>query len=254
MIRSDLFDPEIISHGFFTREGGVSTGIYEGLNCGAGSDDSSENVIRNKEQAMEKLGLTGSDLRNLYQIHSTDVVVVDNITDFSQSVKADAMVSKIPGIALGILTADCVPILFADTENKVIGAAHSGWKGSLGGISKNVIDEMIKLGAQRNNIQISVGPSIQQPSYEVGSDFPRPFLEKYAENARFFIPSINEGHFMFDLTGFVSAELEAQQVKSFERLHHDTYQLADQFFSYRRMCHKGEADYGRQLSAISLRF
>ncbi len=252
MIRSELLRSEQIVHAFFTREGGVSDGLYKGLNCGAGSDDTSENVAANKSHAMAALGLSSPALRTLYQIHSADVIVVDEATDFSKPIQADAMVTTTPNIALGILTADCVPILFADMENSVIGAAHSGWKGSLGAIGKHVIEAMEKLGADRSAIKVAIGPSIQQPSYEVGPDFPTPFVEKDPSLKRFFIPSKKENHWMFDLTGFVQDQIAAENVGEIERLPHDTYQLKEMFFSYRRMCHRNEADYGRQLSAIAL--
>ncbi|MBE7638077.1 peptidoglycan editing factor PgeF [Sneathiella sp. P13V-1] len=253
MITADILDNPTIAHGFMTRQGGVSEGIYEGLNCGAGSDDDPQKVIENKSRAMGLLDLPASALRTLYQIHSAEVVTVDEQTDFSSPIQADAMVTKTPGLALGILTADCVPILFADTEAGVIGAAHSGWKGSLGNIARHVLAAMEKLGATKENIQVAIGPSIQQPSYEVGPDFPAPFLFQDRELGCFFIPSKNEGHWMFDLTGFVQHRIAREGVTQIERLGHDTYKDPRQFYSYRRMCHQGEADYGRQLSAIALR-
>lgn len=253
MITSDILEHPNIAHGFMTRDGGISDGIYKGLNCGAGSDDDPANVIENKSRAMALLSLPASALRTLYQVHSADVVKVDKKTDFSSPIKADAMVTKTPGIALGILTADCVPILFADTEAAVIGAAHSGWKGSLGNIARHVLTAMEELGASKSNIQVAIGPSIQQPSYEVGPDFPAPFLEQDKELGCFFIPSKKEGHWMFDLTGFVQQRIAAEGITQIERLMSDTYTDPRQFYSYRRMCHLGEADYGRQLSAIALR-
>jgi len=252
MITSEILISKDIRHSFFTRSGGISSGIYASLNCGAGSDDTPTNVVENKSRAMAMLDLPASALRTLYQVHSADVISVDESTDFTTAIKADAMVSTTPGIALGILTADCVPILFADSKNKVIGAAHSGWKGSLGAIGKNVIEAMIKLGAERSEINVAIGPSIQQPSYEVGPDFPNPFLEKDPELRRFFIPSKKEGHWMFDLTGFVQDQISTQNIGKIDRLPNDTYQQEQEFFSYRRMCHRGESDYGRQLSAIAL--
>ena len=252
MITSKILTSDLIAHGFFTREGGISDGIYSGLNCGAGSNDTAANVTENKRRAMAMLDLPASALRTLYQVHSADVISVDAQTDFTAPLKADAMVTRTPGIALGILTADCVPILFADHKNGVVGAAHSGWKGSLGAIAKHVIDAMEALGAERNTINVAIGPSIQQPSYEVGPEFPTPFLEKDRQLRRFFIPSKNTDHWMFDLTGFVQDQIAAESVGQIDRLPNDTYQEEPAFFSYRRMYHRGEADYGRQLSAIAL--
>lgn len=252
MIKSDLFNTDTVKHGFFTREGGASTGVYKGLNCGAGSNDKSENVATNKHEAMQQLGLSGNDLATLYQIHSTDVLLIEDKKAFDNKPKADGMVTRQPGIALGILTADCVPLLFADMENKVIGAAHSGWKGSVGNIASKVIELMIKEGANRSNIKVAIGPAIQQKSYEVGPTFPGPFLQLDPRNDRFFVPSIKDGHHMFDLTGFVKNQLIDQNIGGVELIERDTCAEEDRFYSYRRMSKKGEADYGRLLSAISL--
>lgn len=252
MIKSDLLNSECINHGFFTRSGGVSEGVYKGLNCGAGSKDNPEFVQENKRLAMQALELNIDQLASLYQIHSTEVVLISEKNQLAEKPKADAMVTRLPGIALGILTADCVPILFADVENKVIGAAHSGWKGSVGNIAKNVVDTMIVQGAQKSCIKAVIGPAIQQNSYEVGPDFPAPFLALDKQNERFFTSSVKTGHHMFDLTGFVKAQLDDLSIGSVERIKRDTCTETDMFYSYRRMCKNAEADYGRLLSAISL--
>ncbi len=253
MIKSSVFDKSVISHAFFTKEGGVSEGLYSGLNCGAGSDDTPENVVENKRIAMQKLEIKTDKLATLYQVHSTDVVLISDPSEIQNKPKADAMVTRLPGVALGILTADCVPILFADAKNEVIGAAHSGWKGSVGNIANKVVDAMINEGAERGQITAAIGPSIQQRSYEVGPEFPRPFLKIDARFKRFFEPSERAGHFMFDLTGFVFEQLTDLNIGSVDRLMNDTCTEEDQFFSYRRMCKKGENDYGRMLSAIALK-
>ena len=250
MIQSDILKNSQITHGFFTREGGVSTGLYTGLNCGAGSKDDPLAVIENKKRVCQKLGV--QTLNTLYQIHSADVVLIDDKTDTETRVQADAMVTTTPGIALGILTADCVPILFSDPVNRVIGAAHSGWKGTLGNIAANVIDKMITLGANRDTISVAIGPAIQQASYEVGPEFPTPFEHKDKSFSQYFRPSVNDGHFQFDLTGFVRDRILSLDVKSVDLIDLDTYTHEQQFYSYRRMCHRKETDYGRQISAIAL--
>lgn len=252
MLTSSVLNNSSFKHAFFTRENGVSKGIYEGLNCGAGSNDDPADVIENKRRAATVLGVPADSLFTLYQIHSAEVITIDGDTDPNTRVKADAMVSKTPGAALGILTADCVPILFADAANKVIGAAHSGWKGSLANISANVINAMTELGAQRENIRAAIGPAIQQNSYEVGPEFSAPFLKVDADNQQFFNPSVRDGHQMFDLTGFVKKQLEGENIQAVDLINRDTCSEEDLFFSYRRMYHKKEADYGRQLSAIAL--
>lgn len=252
MLKSRILDDDSLSHGFFTREGGISEGLYKGLNCGPGSKDDPSNVSENRARAMAMIGQPLDALRTVYQIHSTEVLVVDDQTDFTTRPKADAMVTKVPGLALGILTADCVPVLFADVENGVIGAAHSGWKGALGNISAQVVRRMTELGATKSHIRAAIGPAIAQKSYEVGPEFPEPFLSHNPAAGKFFIPSDNSGRHMFDLTGFVQAELEKLEIGSIDLLGNDTCTEEDQFFSYRRMVKRGEADYGRQLSAICL--
>jgi len=252
MITSSLIDNKTAKHAFFTRKNGVSEGIYRGLNCGAGSNDHSQSVVENKRRAMAAFDLSSDRLITVHQVHSADVVTIDELSDLSARPKADAMVSTHSGIALGILTADCVPILFADTTNKVIGAAHSGWKGSVSNIGAKVIEAMVALGAERHQIVAAIGPAIQKKSYEVGPEFPDPFLKLTPNHKRFFAPSERPNHFMFDLTGFVKEQLENENISAVDLIDNDTCSEEELFFSYRRMYHRNEADYGRQLSAISL--
>ncbi|WP_288903091.1 peptidoglycan editing factor PgeF [uncultured Sneathiella sp.] len=252
MLKSRILEDDSLAHGFFTRDGGVSEGLYRGLNCGPGSQDDPAHVNENRSRAMAMIGKPADALKTVYQIHSTEVLVIEDQTDFATRPKADAMVTNVPGLALGILTADCVPVLFADTENAVIGAAHSGWKGALGNISASVIDIMTSLGARKQNIRAAIGPAIAQKSYEVGPEFPEPFLKRDAAARKFFVPSDTPGRHMFDLTGFVKAELEKLEIGGIDLLGNDTCTEEDLFFSYRRMVKRGEADYGRQLSAIAL--
>ncbi|MCF8467494.1 MAG: peptidoglycan editing factor PgeF [Sneathiella sp.] len=253
MLKSRLLERNGIAHGFFTREGGVSTGIYRGLNCGPGSHDSPENVAENRARAMAVIGHRVADLRTLYQVHSGDVIVLRNDTEIKPRPKADAMVTNVPGLSLGILTADCVPILFADETNGVIAAAHSGWKGAVVDIGGNVVQKMIELGARRSMIRAAIGPAIAQKSYEVGPAFPEPFLALDPRSKKFFIPSVRPGHHMFDLKGFVRDRLEMLEIDAVDMLENDTCAEEDLFYSYRRMIKRGEPDYGRQLSAIALK-
>ncbi|MCG8491702.1 MAG: peptidoglycan editing factor PgeF [Sneathiellales bacterium] len=252
MIKSSVFDETIISHGFFTRQKGVSSGIYASLNCGAGSDDNPEHVLENKKIAANSLGLDLTNLATLYQVHSSTVITITDPEQIEERPQADAFVTSLPTIALGILTADCVPILFADPVNRVIGAAHSGWKGTVSNITSNTVMAMEALGAKRDRIVAAIGPAIQQASYEVGPDFPDPFLAINPDNKEFFIPSDREKHHMFDLTGYVYMQLENLGLARIEKIDRDTCKEEDLFYSYRRMCKRGEKDYGRQLSAIAL--
>ena len=242
-----------IRHAFFTRKGGVSTGIYAGLNVGFGSDDSHEHVVENRSRAMAALDLPANALRTLYQIHSANVVTLGAAAPSSDVVlKADAMVTREAGLVLGILTADCVPVLFADPRNGVIGAAHSGWKGAASGVLEATVAAMVDIGANHADIVAAVGPAIAQGSYEVGPEFPQPFLVKSPDNSGFFKPSKRSTHFMFDLTGFVLSSLQALNLASVDHVAYDTYDEPEQFYSYRRATHLGEPDYGRGLSAIAL--
>jgi YfiH family protein len=239
-----------IRHGFFTRQGGVSGGIYDSLNTGYGSDDDRAAVTENRRRVAAALGLDGDALRTVYQVHGAKVVHVDG--PFVETPQCDAMVTNRPGIALGILAADCAPVLFADAGAGVIGAAHAGWKGALGGVVQATIGAMLALGARRESIAAALGPAIAQSSYEVGPDFPTAFLAQNPDNADFFVASARSGHFMFDLPGYISGVLNGLRLGSLSVLAVDTCSDPERFFSYRRATHRGEPDYGRCVSAIAL--
>jgi YfiH family protein len=243
-----------IVHGFFTREGGVSGGIYASLNCGAGSRDDAANVRENKRRAAERFGLDARALVTLYQVHSADVLEISELpAPGAERPKADAMVTRVRGAMLGILTADCAPVLFADAEAGVIGAAHAGWRGAVTGVVENTVRAMEALGADRTRIAASVGPCISQDSYQVGAEFPAPFLARDPANARFFAPDAEPGRHRFDLRGFVLQCLADAGLGQVDVVARDTYADNELFFSYRRTCHRSEEDYGRGLSAIALR-
>ncbi len=237
-----------IRHGFFTRQGGFSTDIYHSLNLGIGSHDDTDAVEKNRQVVCDKLD--AQKLLTLYQIHSNIVIVVDEHT---QRVEADAMVTNHPDIALGILTADCVPVLFYDPTANIIGAAHAGWKGAMSGILENTIRAMIELGADASTIAAAIGPAISQESYEVGEEFYQRFVQHDPQNRIFFVPSENTDHYQFNLTGYVHARLKACDIGAVEHVAYDTLSNEDMFYSYRRATQRGEADYGRQVSAIVLR-
>jgi hypothetical protein len=242
-----------INHGFFTREGGVSTGIYASLNCGVGSDDEPAAVAENRRRAMAHLGLPETALSTLYQVHGDEVLTLTApLTADAPRPKADGMVSATPGVALGILAADCVPVLLADAQAMVVGACHAGWKGALAGITDATIHAMRRLGAAPLRIAAAVGPSIRQGSYEVGPEFPAAFLAADAANQRFFQPAERAGHFQFDLPGYVRSRLAAASVLVVDDLAQDTRSESERFFSYRRATLAKELDYGRQLSVIAL--
>lgn len=241
-----------LRHAFYTRRGGVSEGIYDSLNCGLGSGDAREAVIENRRRAMEFLVLPEEALVTNFQIHSPDVVVVDKAWPRDERPRADAMVTRRPGVALGILTADCAPILFADDAAGVIGAAHAGWRGAVSGVAEATVAAMAKLGADIGRIRAAIGPCIAQASYEVGPEFPGPFLAQDKANERFFRPSRRAGHFMCDLPCYLEMRLKAAGIAATEIITRDTCAEADSFFSYRRTTLAGGKDYGRGLSAIAL--
>jgi YfiH family protein len=240
-----------IRHGFFTRRGGASEGIYASLNCGFGSDDDKAHVHENRRRAMREIGLAEDALRTVYQIHSANVVTVGDGAQDTATTKADALVSAQPGIALGVLAADCAPVLMADPESGVIGAAHAGWRGAVSGVIEATIAAMAGLGAEPERITAVVGPCIAQSSYEVGAEFPQPFQAQDPANDRFFAPGNRDGHLQFDLAGYVLSRLAGAGVSAASALGADTYADED-LFSYRRTCHRGEPDYGRNLSVIAL--
>lgn len=248
----NLADAEGVRHMFFTRVGGVSAGIFNSLNCGPGSSDKRERVLDNRARAMAALDQDPANLVTVHQYHSPVAVEVHEPWAIGEAPKADAMVTTTPGVVLGILTADCAPVLFADSDAGVIGAAHAGWKGALGGVIDATVEMMVENGAQADRICAAVGPCIQQPSYEVGADFRSSFLEAGSGNERFFEPGVEAGKYQFDLSGYVRYRLTECGVGSIEVSPADTYTDEDRFFSYRRATHRGEADYGRELSAIVL--
>jgi len=249
-LRSPTLEIQGIRHGFFTRRGGVSDGIYDSLNVGLGSSDSRESVLENRRRVANAMGVLAENLCTVYQCHSPDVITVDAPVD-GQEIKVDALVTATPGLALGILTADCGPVLFADPEARVIGAAHAGWKGAISGILENTILAMERLGARRENIVAVLGPSISQASYEVGPEFVERLTVETPDNAAYFKPSGREGHALFDLNGYTIDRLERAGVSA-TCLGRCTYAEEDLFFSYRRTTHRKEQDYGRQVSAIVL--
>ena len=237
------------THGFFGRQGGVSTGLYESLNCGPGSKDSAEAVAENRRLVSAALA-PQSALVSLSQIHSPIVHTLNQAP--AQRPEGDAMVTATQGLALGILTADCAPVLLADHSAKVIGAAHAGWKGALGGVLEAALDAMERLGASRTRIVAAIGPCISQDNYEVNWEFRDRFLELGLKHRRFFVPSGKEGHYRFDLPVYAMHRLTAAGVTQVESLGICTYPPENGFFSFRRTTHAGESDYGRQVSAILL--
>jgi polyphenol oxidase len=248
VIKAKIFGE--MPHGFLSRIGGVSTGIYAGLNVGLGSDDERKAVIENRRRAVDAV-LPGAALARVYQFHSPDVVTVVGTDDGIEPPKGDAMVTNQPGVLLGIVTADCVPVLFADSKAGVVGAAHAGWKGAISGVTDNTISAMEALGADRSRIMCAIGPCIAQKSYEVDEGFFRRFADEAAANERFFADGQPE-HYLFDIEGYVAARLAAAGISKVECLGEDTYSQPDRLFSYRRSCHLGEPGYGRQISLIGL--
>lgn len=240
-----------IRHAFFTREGGVSEGIYAGLNGGVGSNDDPAHVAENRRRMAQQMGVDPANFLTVFQVHSPDVAVATTPWESESRPRVDAMVTRTKGLALGVTAADCGPVLFADPKARVIGAAHAGWKGAFTGVLEATIAEMEKLGANRSDIVVAIGPLIRQASYEVGAEFVERFVRENGEYALFFIPSTREGHAMFDLAGFIRMRLERAGVGAIDDTGIDTYP-DEQLFSYRRSVHRGEPDYGRQIHAIVL--
>jgi len=245
----NLTNPRL-SHGFFGRKGGVSEGVYASLNCGPGSGDDRGRVVENRRRTLAALGV--DQLCTVYQIHSADVVTVTKPWAVENSPQADASVTNLEGIALGVLTADCAPVLLADVQAHVIGAAHAGWKGALGGITDSAIAAMEKLGAERARIAAAIGPCIARASYEVDKVFRASFLQADSGNAAFFGASERKGFYRFDLESYVEMRLQSAGVRNIERVCADTYAREDDFYSFRRATHRAQSDYGRELSAIAL--
>lgn len=247
ILTSDALAP--LRHGFFTRKGGASSGIFHGLNCGPGSSDLSEVVAINRARVAGAMGVEPDHLLTVQQIHSADVVTVNAL--FTDRPLADAMVTATPGIVLGVLTADCQPVLFADAKAGVIGAAHAGWRGAKDGVLEATVVAMEALGATRASIRAVIGPTISQSAYEVGPEFIDSFITDDPQNARFFIKGPAD-RYLFDLPAFGLHHLRAAGVGHAEWTRHCTYSDPDRFYSYRRTTHAGEADYGRLISVIRL--
>lgn len=241
-----------IRHAFFTRKGGVSGGLYGSLNTGLGSSDSREQVLENRARAAACLGVAADQLATPNQIHSAKAVTVRNVWPPGKGPKADALIADRPGIAVGVGTADCGPVLFADRQNRIIAAAHAGWQGALYGILEATLDAMESLGADRSVTIAALGPTISGPAYEVGAEFVTRFTAADPDNDRFFSAAPRDGHAKFDLPAYIIARLTAAGIGEAHDLGHCTYADEARCFSYRRATHRRETDYGRHLSAIVL--
>ncbi|MDP6345828.1 MAG: peptidoglycan editing factor PgeF [Alphaproteobacteria bacterium] len=251
-LRTPALEADNLAHGFFTREGGVSRGLHAGLNCGYGSADERAAVARNRAMVAANLAVADAHLLTTHQTHGTDVIIVSEAWAPGAAPRADGMVSRQPGIALGILTADCAPVLFADAAAGVVGAAHAGWRGALSGILEATVRTMAELGAAPARITAAIGPTIAQGSYQVGAEFHQAFVAADARHARYFAPSSEAGRWQFDLPAFVADRLAALSLAAVVDLARDTYDETAKLYSYRRATHRGEDDYGRQISAIAL--
>ena len=241
-----------IRHAFFTRAGGVSAGLYESLNGGTGSRDDAGNVAQNRARMAAALGVEPGRLLTAYQIHSPTVVVAETPWSHDDRPRADAIVTRLRALAIGVTTADCGPVLLADPQAGVIGAAHAGWRGALAGVIEATVAAMEELGAARRQIRAAIGPMIRHSNYEVGADLIARFAAEDRASSRFFAPASRDGHALFDLAGYVAARLERAGVGHIEDVGLCTYAEAERFFSYRRATHRAEADYGRHVNAIAL--
>lgn len=247
IITSDTLAP--VRHGFYGRAGGASSGVFAGLNCGYGSSDQKEAITINRARVAASLDVPLDQLSGVHQVHSADVLTL--AAPPSEPVRADALVTATPGLALSVLTADCGPVLFADPGAGVVGAAHAGWKGALGGVLEATLDAMIALGARRSHIRAALGPTISQKAYEVGPEFLETFLDNDPATARFFAQGLGD-RLLFDLPGFILWRLRSAGVAEAEWTRHCTYSTPDRFFSFRRTTHAREVDYGRLIAAIRL--
>jgi len=241
-----------VRHGFFTRSGGVSQGVYATLNGGTGSNDAPAKIAENRARMAAALGVGPERFLTAHQIHSPDVAVAENPWTQEGRPRADAIVTRTPALAIGVSTADCGPLLFADAEAGVIGAAHAGWRGAFTGVIDATVAAMEKLGAKRARIAAALGPTIRQPNYEVGPEFVERFIAADPANARFFTPAERAGHAMFDLTGYIAERVHRAGIDDFEDLGLCTFSEPERFYSYRRMTQLGEPDYGRHINAIAL--
>ncbi len=246
-----------VAHGFYTRRGGVSVGTCAGLNCGLGSEDNPEYVRKNRTLVARDLGASDEALLSVYQVHGNEVAVVEQPwPQDDMRPRADAMVTDKEGLALGIVTADCAPVLFSgqkDDGAPVVGAAHAGWKGALSGVLENTVSQMKSFGARTESIHACVGPCIAKASYEVTLDFIEPFLEHDEQSERFFHSASDAEHVLFDLAGYCAYRISLSGVRNVEILAQDTYKLEEDFYSFRRATHRSEQDYGRQISAIVIK-
>ena len=249
MLEAITSDALPVRHGFFTRKGGASSGIFSGLNCGPGSSDLSEVVVINRNRVADAIGVAPDHLISIHQVHSADLVHVT--APMADRPRADAMVTRTPGIALGVLTADCQPVLLADAAGGVIGAAHAGWRGTKDGVLEATVEAMVALGAQRDRIHAVIGPTISQAAYEVGPEFFDAFTDDDRSYARFFAQGPGD-RLLFDLPAFGLSRLRAAGVGHGEWTRHCTYRDSERFFSFRRTTHAAEADYGRLISVIRL--
>ena len=252
IIAPSLAAAPTIRHAFFTRAGGVSQGIYESLNGGIGSNDAPENVRENRARMAAWVGVAPSRFVSCYQIHSPNVIVAEEPWTRENAPRADALVTRVAGLAIGVSTADCGPVLFADGDAGIIGAAHAGWKGALTGVLEATIAAMEKLGATRARIKAAIGPLIRQENYEVGPEFVDRFTAAEGANEKFFAPAARAEHALFDLPGYIKSRLERAEIAGVEDLGLCTYADPARFFSYRRTTHRGEPDYGRHVNAIAL--
>jgi polyphenol oxidase len=239
-----------IRHGFFTRAGGVSEGIYASLNCGLGSRDEPRRVIENRARVARALTAPSDEVLTLHQVHSATALIVDRHLPRAALPRADAVVTRTPGLVIGVLAADCAPVLFADPAAKVIAAAHAGWRGALSGVVEAAVSTMEELGARRADIRASIGPCLDQQDYEVGPEFVEAFLSAAGSNARFFVRSNAGAKSRFDLPGYIEHRLSTAGLGIVERCCPSTYANEALFYSYRRAIHRGESDYGRHISAI----
>jgi YfiH family protein len=251
-LTTPLEDIPWIRHGFFSRLGGQSHGIYGSLNCGLGSNDSPEIVNANRKAVAESIGISSGKLVTLYQVHSAKAVIAEETWAEGKSPEGDALVTDKPGLAIAILTADCTPVLFADRQKKIVGAAHAGWKGALSGVLESTIDQMVACGSKHEDITAAIGPCIGAKSYEVSDAFKNPFLVQDAANAQFFVPAQKPGHLIFNLPGYVAARLTKAGITEIHDTRRDTLTDENTYFSYRRTTLRGEKDYGRQASVIAI--
>ena len=252
MIQAETLKLSGLRHAFFTREGGVSGGVYSSLNGGVGSRDDAGRVAENRARMAAALAVKPHRFLTAYQVHSPDVIVAEEPWPSNARPRADAIVTRTAGLAIGVSTADCGPVLFADADARVIGAAHAGWRGALLGVVERTVAAMERLGAVRGRIRAALGPMIGQDNYEVGPDFIARFAAEDKASADFFRPAVREGHAHFDLAGYIAARLDRAGVRQIEDLELCTYAEPERFFSFRRTTHRAEPDYGRHINAIAL--